>query len=44
MRRARPGDIVLIAGKGHETGQEVAGTVHPFDDRDVARDALRASR
>ena len=44
VRRARPGDIVLIAGKGHETGQEVAGTVHPFDDRDVARDALRASR
>jgi UDP-N-acetylmuramoyl-L-alanyl-D-glutamate--2,6-diaminopimelate ligase len=30
---ARPGDIVLVAGKGHETGQEVAGVVHPFDDR-----------
>ena len=29
----RPGDIVLVAGKGHETGQEVAGVVHPFDDR-----------
>lgn len=38
--RARPGDIVLVAGKGHETGQEVAGTVHPFDDRDVVREAL----
>ena len=37
IRLARPGDIVLIAGKGHETGQEVAGTVHPFDDREVAR-------
>ena len=37
IRVARPGDIVLIAGKGHETGQEVAGTVHPFDDREVAR-------
>jgi UDP-N-acetylmuramoyl-L-alanyl-D-glutamate--2,6-diaminopimelate ligase len=37
---ARPGDVVLIAGKGHETGQEVAGTVHPFDDRVVLREAL----
>ena len=33
-RRGRPGDIVLVAGKGHETGQEVGGVVHPFDDRD----------
>jgi len=40
IRVARPGDIVLIAGKGHETGQEVAGTVHPFDDREVARKVL----
>jgi UDP-N-acetylmuramoyl-L-alanyl-D-glutamate--2,6-diaminopimelate ligase len=37
---ARPGDVVLVAGKGHETGQEVAGTVHPFDDRVVLREAL----
>ena len=37
----RPGDVVLIAGKGHETGQEVAGVVHPFDDRAVAREVLR---
>ena len=35
VRRAGPGDIVLVAGKGHETGQEIAGVVHPFDDRDV---------
>jgi UDP-N-acetylmuramoyl-L-alanyl-D-glutamate--2,6-diaminopimelate ligase len=41
LRTAGPGDVVLIAGKGHETGQEVAGVVHPFDDRDVARDLLR---
>jgi len=37
---ARPGDTVLVAGKGHETGQEVAGEVTPFDDRDVLREAL----
>jgi len=37
---ARPGDVVLIAGKGHETGQEVAGVVHPFDDREVVRAVL----
>ncbi len=38
---AGPGDTVLVAGKGHETGQEVAGTVHPFDDRDVVRQEIR---
>ncbi len=38
---AAPGDVVLIAGKGHETGQEIAGVVHPFDDRTVAREELR---
>ncbi len=41
VRRARAGDVVLIAGKGHETGQQVAGVVHPFDDRAVAREVLR---
>ncbi len=41
LRLARPGDVVLIAGKGHETGQEVQGVVHDFDDRVVARDVLR---
>ncbi|MGY1712168.1 UDP-N-acetylmuramoyl-L-alanyl-D-glutamate--2,6-diaminopimelate ligase [Geodermatophilus sp. SYSU D00758] len=40
VARARPGDAVLVAGKGHETGQEVGGTVHPFDDRAVLREAL----
>jgi UDP-N-acetylmuramoyl-L-alanyl-D-glutamate--2,6-diaminopimelate ligase len=39
---ARPGDTLLVAGKGHETGQEIAGEVHPFDDRDVLRECLSA--
>ena len=40
---ARPGDVVVIAGKGHEQGQETDGVVMPFDDRVVAREALRAA-
>jgi UDP-N-acetylmuramoyl-L-alanyl-D-glutamate--2,6-diaminopimelate ligase len=40
---ARAGDVVVIAGKGHETGQQFADRTIPFDDRDEARDALRAS-
>jgi UDP-N-acetylmuramoyl-L-alanyl-D-glutamate--2,6-diaminopimelate ligase len=39
---ARAGDVVVIAGKGHERGQEVAGVVNPFDDTEVAGEALRA--
>ncbi|CUR61736.1 UDP-N-acetylmuramoyl-L-alanyl-D-glutamate--2, 6-diaminopimelate ligase [metagenome] len=38
--RAEPGDVVLVAGKGHETGQEVHGEVHPFDDRVVASEEI----
>ena len=37
---------LLVAGKGHETGQEIAGDVHPFDDRERTREAVasRAAR
>jgi UDP-N-acetylmuramoyl-L-alanyl-D-glutamate--2,6-diaminopimelate ligase len=41
---AHPGDVVVIAGKGHEQGQETRGEKTPFDDREVARDALRRLR
>ncbi|WP_027070664.1 UDP-N-acetylmuramoyl-L-alanyl-D-glutamate--2,6-diaminopimelate ligase [Novilysobacter defluvii] len=37
---ARVGDVVLVAGKGHEPYQEIAGVRHPFDDAQVARAAL----
>ncbi|HEX5118139.1 MAG TPA: UDP-N-acetylmuramoyl-L-alanyl-D-glutamate--2,6-diaminopimelate ligase [Pseudonocardiaceae bacterium] len=38
---AHPGDVVVVAGKGHETGQEIAGVVHPFADRDELAAAIR---
>jgi UDP-N-acetylmuramoyl-L-alanyl-D-glutamate--2,6-diaminopimelate ligase len=45
IEAAEPGDVVVIAGKGAEQGQEVApGVVLPFDDRVVAREALRGVR
>ena len=44
VQRARPGDLVLIAGRGHEKYQEVAGQVLPLDDVAMARDALAARR
>jgi UDP-N-acetylmuramoyl-L-alanyl-D-glutamate--2,6-diaminopimelate ligase len=44
VREARPGDTVVVAGKGHETGQDVGGVVHPFDDRVVLREELLAAR
>jgi UDP-N-acetylmuramoyl-L-alanyl-D-glutamate--2,6-diaminopimelate ligase len=43
IEAAEAGDVVVIAGKGHEQGQEFeGGRKEPFDDRDVARTALRA--
>ena len=44
VEAAAAGDVVVIAGKGHEQGQEVAGRIVPFDDREVAREALRRLR
>jgi UDP-N-acetylmuramoyl-L-alanyl-D-glutamate--2,6-diaminopimelate ligase len=41
IEEAAPGDVVVIAGKGHEQGQELADRTIPFDDREVARDAIR---
>jgi UDP-N-acetylmuramoyl-L-alanyl-D-glutamate--2,6-diaminopimelate ligase len=43
LRVARAGDCVLVAGKGHETGQEIDGVVHPFDDRQVVRELLEGA-
>ncbi len=40
VRAAAASDLVLVAGKGHETHQEVAGVKRPFDDREVAAEAL----
>jgi UDP-N-acetylmuramoyl-L-alanyl-D-glutamate--2,6-diaminopimelate ligase len=44
LAEARPGDAVLIAGKGHETTQTIGSQVLPFDDRVVAAEQLRAGR
>lgn len=41
---ARPGDTVLVAGKGHEQGQDIAGVVRPFDDRQVLREAIQKTQ
>ena len=38
---AAPGDVVVILGKGHEQGQEIAGVVHPFSDEEVAYRSLK---
>jgi UDP-N-acetylmuramoyl-L-alanyl-D-glutamate--2,6-diaminopimelate ligase len=42
LAQARAGDVVLIAGKGHEPYQEIGGVRHAFDDLDVARRTLEA--
>ena len=40
---AKPGDIILIAGKGHEDYQEIKGVKHHFDDREVISEIFNAS-
>ncbi|HEU4425361.1 MAG TPA: UDP-N-acetylmuramoyl-L-alanyl-D-glutamate--2,6-diaminopimelate ligase [Pilimelia sp.] len=42
VRRAGPGDVIALLGKGHERGQEIGGQTFPFDDRDVLAAALEA--
>jgi UDP-N-acetylmuramoyl-L-alanyl-D-glutamate--2,6-diaminopimelate ligase len=37
---AQPGDVVLVAGKGHEDYQEINGVKHHFDDREVVRECF----
>ncbi|MCM2576454.1 UDP-N-acetylmuramoyl-L-alanyl-D-glutamate--2,6-diaminopimelate ligase [Streptomyces meridianus] len=44
VARAEPGDTVLIAGKGHEQGQDIAGVVRAFDDREVLREAIERAQ
>jgi UDP-N-acetylmuramoyl-L-alanyl-D-glutamate--2,6-diaminopimelate ligase len=40
VERCEAGDTVVVAGKGHEQGQEIAGVIHPFDDAAVLRAAI----
>ncbi len=44
IQSAREGDVVLVAGKGHEDYQEIGGVRYPFSDRDVLREALITRR
>ena len=39
---AQPGDVILVAGKGHENYQEIQGVKHHFDDHEVVREAIRS--
>ena len=44
LENARPGDIVVFAGKGHEDYQEINGVKHPFDERVIIREILDGKR
>jgi UDP-N-acetylmuramoyl-L-alanyl-D-glutamate--2,6-diaminopimelate ligase len=39
-RLAQSGDVILVAGKGHEKYQEINGVKHPFDDKEILNDEL----
>ena len=41
LEMAQPGDLVLVAGRGHETYQEVEGRKIPFDDREVVKEVVK---
>ena len=41
---AMPGDLILVLGKGHETGQEINGVKVPFSDRDALQSAIEARK
>jgi UDP-N-acetylmuramoyl-L-alanyl-D-glutamate--2,6-diaminopimelate ligase len=43
VRLARSGDTLVVAGRGHEAGQETAGVILPFDDREVLAESLRSA-
>jgi UDP-N-acetylmuramoyl-L-alanyl-D-glutamate--2,6-diaminopimelate ligase len=38
---ANPGDIILVAGKGHETYQDIQGVKHPFDDKLIVSESFK---
>lgn len=40
VRMANPFDIILVAGKGHETYQEIEGVKYPFDDKEIVNEYL----
>jgi UDP-N-acetylmuramoyl-L-alanyl-D-glutamate--2,6-diaminopimelate ligase len=42
LEEAAPGDLVVVLGKGHESSQEIAGVIHPFDDRQVVEEEWAA--
>ena len=44
LNALRPGDVLVVAGKGHEQGQTIAGVVHPFDDAGVIRELAGTAR
>ena len=41
LQLAKKGDIILIAGKGHETYQEIKGVKHHFDDMETAKELIQ---